>query len=273
MYISVLFLSYFIVDNIKLLIIKKRYISNNNLDFSYQKRKSKIRTIIYRIPIFEKIDIVLERLNNPYGLNIEKYLIIKFFLFIFFFIQTFLQSQSIIFSIIMALISFMLVDLLIYLYKNNQKKEIEKDLLNIVDNIYLQISSNIKIDKVLKSIYKDCTNKNLKNSFISLSNAYEYTGYNIQEAVKKIKYKFDTIEIEMLCNSLVEQIMLGQNLMSFENLSNILREKYIDNLKKSTNKKVILITISIAITLLNISLIVFYPILKSFNEGFNSIFS
>lgn len=193
-------------------------------------------------------------------------------MFIFFFIQTILQSNSVAFSILISTIAFFLIDLLIYLYKANLRLEIERDLLNVVDNIYLQISSNIKTDKILKNIYKDCKNRNLKKSFVSLSNTYEYTGYNMQDAVKKIKYKFDIVEIEMLCNSLVEQVILGDNLTSFENLSNILREKYIDNLKKSTSKKVVLITIGIAITLINISLIVFYPILQSFNEGFNSIF-
>lgn len=193
-------------------------------------------------------------------------------MFIFFFIQTILQSNSILFAILISTIASFLIDFLIFLYKSNLKLEVEKDLLNVVDNIYLQLSSNIKTDKILKNIYKDCKNKNLRKSFVSLSNTYEYTGYNMQDAVKNIKYKFDIVEIEMLCNSLVEEVVLGENLISFENLSNILREKYIDNLKKNTSKKVVLITIGIAITLINISLLVFYPILQSFNESFNSIF-
>jgi len=147
-----------------------------------------------------------------------------------------------------------------------------EDLLNIIDTIYLQMASNIAIDKILKNAAKNCKNKLLKKSFINMSNVYEYTGYNIHMAIKEINEKINLPEIEMFCNGLVEQITLGENLMIFENLSNILTEKYLEKIKQNTKNKVLLITGGIAITLINISLIVFYPILNSFKSGFNNIF-
>ena len=76
----------------------------------------------------------------------------------------------------------------------------------------------------------------------------------------------------MFCNVLVEQTMLGENLYMLENLSNILAQKNIEMIKTSTRKKVMLITIGIAVSLINISLLVFYPIINTFSQGFNNIF-
>lgn len=258
---------------IKLSKIKNKYINeNSNINSMKRSKSSSLIKVLYKIPILKEIEIKLYKIGNPYKLNLLKYVLIKIILFIFFLLSSLSSFNSFFIAILIALFAQSLVDLLIYMYIKNQNAQILKDLLNIIDNIYLQLSSNIAIDKVIKSASQYCKNKIIRNSIINMSNVYEYTGYNIHMAIKEIKEKINLIEIEMFCNCLVEQITLGENLVMFENLSNILTGKYLDKVKQNTKKKVLLITGGIAITLLNISLVVFYPILNSFKSGFNDIF-
>ncbi len=253
--------------------IKKKYVNDKNLFNSISTNsRSNIRSKIYKISILKKIEEKLYKLGNPYKLNLFNYLIIKTVLFITFFIQTLINYNSIFFAIILSSISFFLPDILILMYKKNLHSQIQNDLLNIIDNIYLQLSSNISMDKILKTASQNSKNTVLKQAFISMSNVYEYTGYNIYLATNELKNKFDVMEIEMFCNCLIEQIILGENLSIIENLSNILRQKYLDKIKTNTKKKIVLITLGIGITLINISLLVFYPIFNSFSEGFKNIF-
>lgn len=174
--------------------------------------------------------------------------------------------------IIISIISFFLIDILVFLNKKNVYSSIQKDLLNIVDSLYLQVASNIPVDKILKQIPYICNTKVLKNALISMSNVYEYTGFNIQTAVLELKNRFNIVEVDMFCNALVEQSLLGDNIALFENLSNILTQKNIDQIKIDTKKKIVFITMGIGVTLLNISLLVFYPIINSFSESFSNIF-
>ena len=257
----------------KLSKIKRKYITEySNINSIKRSKSSSLIKVLYKIPILKEIEIKLYKLGNPYKLNLLRYILVKITLFVFFLINSLINFNSYFTAILIAIFAQSLIDILIYLYAKNQNNEILKDLLNIIDNIYLQMSSNIAIDKILKSAALNCKNEILRKSFINMSNVYEYTGYNIHMAIREIREKINLVEIDMFCNGLIEQITLGENLMVFENLSNILTEKYLEKVKQNTKNKVLLITGGIGITLLNISLIVFYPILNSFKSGFNDIF-
>lgn len=216
---------------------------------------------------------MLNNLGNPYGLNGKMFYVIKIVLVIAFLQLSIINDLHIIAIIIVEVVSFFIMDILILLNQKSLYNSVQKDLLNVIDSLYLQITSNITMDKILKNIPYVCNNNILKHAFISMSNVYEYTGFNIQLAVLELKKRFDIVEVNMFCNALVEQTMLGDNLSLLENLSNMLTQRNIEIIKVSTKKKVILITVGIVVTLINITLLVFYPIMNSFSQGFNNVFS
>lgn len=264
---------YSLIKQIQLFKIRKKYLFKNQISYTPKSNKnynSKILTYI-NSKISSK-DKMLNNIGNPYNLGGKTFYIIKIMLTVFFVVLSLVKGLPIINIVIISTISFFLLDLLILLNKRNLYANIYKDLLNIVDSAYLQLASNITINKMLRDISSVCKTKVLKNAFVSMSNVYEYTGFNIQTAVLELKNRFDILEIDMFCNALVEQTLLGDNIALFENLSNVLNQKNIEQIKLNTKKKIILITIGIGVTLLNISLLVFYPIMNSFSSSFSNIF-
>ena len=58
-----------------------------------------------------------------------------------------------------------------------------------------------------------------------------------------------------------------------ENLSEVLKDKYINKLKEDTRTKIVYITCGVILALGNIILIIFYPLFMSLGQGFNTIFN
>ena len=273
LFVSILVFVYCLLNRIKLHKFVRKYILKRNINYVPNQNKnynSKILKII--ISKIQQKDIMLNNLGNPYGLNGKKFYIIKVALPIFFLQLSIINKVNVIAIIVVEIISFLIMDILVLLNKKSLYNSVQKDLQNVIDSLYLQITSNITMDKILRNIPYVCNNNIVKSAFISMSNVYEYTGFNIQLAVLELKKRFDIVEVNMFCNVLVEQTMLGENLYMLENLSNILAQKNIEMIKTSTRKKVMLITIGIAVSLINISLLVFYPIINTFSQGFNNIF-
>lgn len=271
---SIFVFVYCLIKQIQLQKIKKRYVFTNRITYTPNRNKnynSKIlRNIISKM---QKKEIKLNNLGNPYNLNGKTFYMLKFILLIFFLILSLICNLSVISTLITSTISFFLIDILIFLNEKSLYSNIQKDLINVVDNVYLQLASNVNMDKILRNLSTSCKTPVLRYAFVSMSNVYEYTGFNMQTAVLELKNRFNISEVDMFCNALVEQNLLGENLPLIENLSNMLVQKNIEQIKLDTKKKVMLITVGIVITLLNITLLVFYPIMNSFSQGFSSIFS
>lgn len=264
---------YCLIKQIQLRKIKNKYIFKKHISYTFIHNKnynSKIlQNIIQKI---QKKEIQLNNLGNPYKLNGRTFYIVKILLFIFFFILSLAINPSIFSIIIVPALAFYSLDFLILLNIKSLYSTIIKELQNITDSLYLQLASNVTMDKVLRNISISCKIPVLRNAFISMSNVYEYTGFNIQTAVLELKNRFNISEIDMFCNALVEQTILGDNISLFENLSDMLAQKNIEQIKKDTKKKVMFITVGIVVTLVNITLLVFYPIVNSFSQGFSNIF-
>ena len=57
-----------------------------------------------------------------------------------------------------------------------------------------------------------------------------------------------------------------------DNLSSTLGEKQIEKHKEDTRNRVIYITLGVVIALINMILLIFYPLFISLGQGFNNIF-
>ena len=76
----------------------------------------------------------------------------------------------------------------------------------------------------------------------------------------------------MFCNSLKEYNKVGDIIEILENLSNVLKIKYIEKIRETTRTKVLYITFGVIVALGNIILLTFYPLFTSIGQGFNTIF-
>lgn len=102
---------------------------------------------------------------------------------------------------------------------------------------------------------------------------YELSELNLDVALDELKNKFDILEINMFCSSLSEYNKVGNIIEILENLSDILKVKYIEKIREVTRTKVLYITFGVVIALGNIILLTFYPLFTSIGQGFNTIFN
>ena len=108
---------------------------------------------------------------------------------------------------------------------------------------------------------------------LALSTKYELSELNVENAIQELKAKFDILEINMFCNALKEYNKVENIKEILDNLSEMLKKKYIDKLKEKTRIKILYITCGVIIALGNIILIIFYPLFISIRQGFNTIFN
>ena len=184
-----------------------------------------------------------------------------------------INYSSICVTIIFSCIGYFFVDLYIFLNKKTRDNEICTDLLNVVNSISLQLSAHITLKDSLKKQFEICKNKDFKKAMLALSTKYELSELNVENAIQELKSKFDILEINMFCNALKEYNKVENIKEILDNLSEMLKKKYIDKLKERTRIKILYITCGVIIALGNIILIIFYPLFISIRQGFNTIFN
>lgn len=237
-----------------------------------QTKDVKFKNFISKINFLKTKDLFLEKQGNPLRLDSIRYYLLKISLALLFLFAGIKNYDSITISILLSLIGYFFIDAYIALNRKSRNSEICNDLYSVVDSICMQLSSHMTLKDSIKFQYKNCKNKDFKKAIIEFSTRYELSELNIDYAVKGLREKFDILEIEMFCNALSEYNHTGNITEILENLSSTLAEKQIERYKDNTRSKIIYITIGVIIALLNIVLLVFYPLFISLGNGFNNIF-
>ena len=245
---------------------KKR---NNLLNNSKENSKKKL---------FSKINFIKTKENYlflqgyPLKLNAISYYLIKYSLTMLFCYAGMVNYHSLTMAVVLGLIGFFSLDLYIKIYKKNRNEEICSDLLSVTNSITMQLASFIPLKESLKNQYENCKNKDFRKAIMMFATKYELSELNIDEAINDLNSRFNILEVDMFCNAIKQYNKVGNIIELLENLSSILKEKYINKLKSKTKEKVIYITFGVVVALGNIMLITFYPLFVSIGNNFNQIF-
>ena len=271
LFISLFILTYLAVYQIYISIQSDNYKKRNNIKFST--KENSLKNFFSKFNFISSKENFLSKQGYPLNLNAISYYFIKTFLAILLLFAGSVNYDSVITGSIFAILGFFCVDLYIFLYAKNRNSEICVDLLNIVDSIVLQLSAEVSLKDSLKYQYQNCKNKDFRKAILEFSTQYEFSELNIEKSLRELKNKFDILELNMFCNSLKEYNKVGNIIEILENLSNILKVKYMDKIKEDTRTKVLYITFGVILALGNIILVTFYPLFISIGQGFNNIFS
>lgn len=271
LFISFFMLTYLVVYQINISIQSDNYKKRNNIKFST--KENSLKNFFSKFNFISSKENFLSKQGYPLNLNAISYYFIKTFLAILLLFAGSVNYDSVITGSIFSIFGFFCVDLYIFLYAKNRNSEICVDLLNIVDSIVLQLSAEVSLKDSLKYQYQNCKNKDFRKAILEFSTQYEFSELNIEKSLKELKNKFDILELNMFCNSLKEYNKVGNIIEILENLSNILKVKYMDKIKEDTRTKVLYITFGVILALGNIILVTFYPLFISIGQGFNNIFS
>lgn len=261
-------------------IILKDILVQKQIDNYKKKNKLKIipkekfsKNILKKSNFLNSKDKLLSKQGYPLNLNAVTYYIAKILLASIFFLSASFNYNSVLLSIIFPIIGYFLIDMYIFINKKTRESAICEDLLNVTNSISLQLSANIPLKDSLKRQFEICKNKDFKKAMLEFSTNYELSELSIEKSLKILQDKFDITEINMFCNALSEYNKVGDITEVLENLTEILKTKYIEKLKETTKKKIVYITLGVIIALCNIVLIIFYPLLISIGQGFSTIFS
>ncbi len=145
--------------------------------------------------------------------------------------------------------------------------------MNVINSIILELSADVSLKDSLKRQFENCKNRDFKKAMLEFATEYELSEFNIDNSLDMLNKKFEILEIDMFCNTLRQYNSVENIIEILENLSEMLKVKYIQKIKEGTKNKVVYITFGVVIALGNIILLTFYPIIVSISQGFNNIFS
>ncbi len=220
----------------------------------------------------KRTDDMLRKQGNPLGLTVSSYYIVKSCMFMSLFAAGIFNYTSFVMGLILGVFGFILIDIYIWLNKRLRDSQINNDLLDVVETLYLQMSAYVSLKEALRGLHEVCRNKDFKKALIRLSATYELSEMNIERAANQLKESFDLIEIDMFAAALKQQIIMGSSLEVLNNLSRILKENYLDKLNIKTKVKILYITLGVTLVLVNIMALTFYPIFINVGETMRDIF-
>ena len=136
----------------------------------------------------------------------------------------------------------------------------------------MQLASYVPLKESLKNQYENCHNKDFRKAMMMFATKYELSELNIEEALHDLNSRFELLEMDMFCQTIRQYNKVGNIVELLENLSAILKQKYLQQLKSKTREKILYITFGVILALSNIILIIFYPLFISIGNHFNQIF-
>ena len=222
------------------------------------------------LTILENKDNVLARYLSQMT---SKIVTIKVFLTIMLFIGGANNYASFSMGFIFALIGFFLPDIYLHILNESKKNKIFLDLFNIVECLRLQLSAGIGLKEAMREIAELCVDDGFRGAIQEMSLRYELSEYNINFAVMGLKKEYPYKEIELFASSLEGQVHNLGGYDNFNNLSELLKERYLSNIEDNTNLKVFFIVISVIVILVNLAILGSFPIIVEIMQNFEQIFS
>lgn len=224
------------------------------------------------ISIYKRIDNYLLKAGNPLDLTPMKYIVFKIMLSVFIPIFAYINYKDFQMTFFGFLTGLFVIDIMIYIEKNNRTEQILSDLPDVIDSLKIQVSSGIPLTSAVQELYKIPQNKEFSRLLEKMSATYSITK-DMNLAVDEFKKHFDMVEIEGLCLTLEQNELTGSSLGLLENQSQILQSNYIFKIQKETKKKEYIVIFTMILILVNIASIILYPIVSQVNQSMKSIFN
>ena len=152
-----------------------------------------------------------------------------------------------------------------------EKRKILIDLMNVVETLSVQMSSNVPLKYTLKNLSDVCKYSRFKEAIRDLYLEYQLTGFSLTKALNKLKSKFSYAEILMFSSAVDQQVRGGNSEAAYNNLLNILKDKNIEYIESNTESKTTLLIVGVFIILINLLVMGCYPVIVEVNENLNAM--
>ena len=220
-----------------------------------------------------KIESKLFNLGYPYKLSTKKYVIFKYVLPIVIFIIGVLNYKSIKISLILFLISFFTPNYLLYSYAKDETNILINEIKNITNSIVLSLSAYGTLENALSTARATLTHTRFILAWDKFIYEYKMYGYNIKQASINLEKKFKSYELSLFLSTLIQGDAEGNLLENLEKFCDTLELNYFKYLKKKSAERLMYVTLGTVISLVDIVLVVMYPIFKQVIDNLQVIFS
>lgn len=177
------------------------------------------------------------------------------------------NGNGIIKSCICGVITFGLIFGYEKIHKNSTQKQVLQDLLNVTECLRVQISSGISLGIALRNIQDLCKNKEFSQELANLYLEYQLSKFTVNNSARELQQKFNYPEIRMFISAINQQTQSTSTLEAFDNLLNILKDKYIGYMEDVTRSKSVIMIIGVCIVVVNLAAMSVYPLIMEANEA------
>ena len=98
-------------------------------------------------------------------------------------------------------------------------------------------------------------------------------GYNLKDASRILKQKFNSYELTLFLTTLIQSENEGEIIESLERYKEVLEINYFKYLKRKGAIKVLYVTLGTVVALINLVLVVMYPIIMQVFNNLQLIFA
>ncbi len=265
-FIALTALIYNLISYYKVKQKQKVILKSNNIYLSKYKKK-----FVYSY--INKIESKLFNLGYPHKLNTKKYIVFKYVLPIVIFIIGVLNYKSIKISLILFLISFFTPNYLLYSYTKDEKNILINEIKNLTNSIVLSLSAYGTLEYALNIAKGTLTHPRFILAWDKFIYEYKMYGYNIKQAAINLENKFKSYELSLFLSTLIQGDVEGNLLGNLEKFADTLELNYFKYLKKKSAERLMYVTLGTVISLVDIVLVVMYPIFKQVIDNLQVIFS
>jgi hypothetical protein len=183
-----------------------------------------------------------------------------------------LAGNNLMKSFLFGVITYLIIISFEIIRKNTRKKEVLQDLLNVSECLRVQLSSNISLGIALRNISELCKNKELSIELTNLYLEYELSKFTISNSANDLISKFNYPEMKMFISAINQQSQHTSALEAFDNLIEVLQERYIEYMEENTRTKSLIMIFGVCIVVFNIAAMSVYPVIIEAGEAIQVMF-
>lgn len=239
---------------------KKKYGDKEDLKFKYMKEDTRL-----------KINKRLERLDYPFGMNADKYVLYKFIFTVFGLWYAYMNKVQGFQAVVFIVGMFFLIDIYLYLKEYDIKNIVKKELPTIVDIFEIGSTTNMDYGDVLLICANSVKSDWLKRRLNKISAEY-FVSKDKDKMIKSLKNLADIYEIDVFVSALEQKDVTGRSKEMLQALSQLMFSSVIAHAQKenkASDYKVMAAVFLIAVGIFAIYMTSYMPELMS---GLKTIF-
>lgn len=220
----------------------------------------------------KEVEIKLKRAGNPLGLSVDGFVGLKVILpLIMMLIQLYLQS-SLYYLLAVTFACFFLPDFYIVLATNDRKKEIKKELPDIIDIFESAAVSGIDVGTAFNLAADYVKGKELKKELSLLSAKYAVTK-DKEQALTIFSQNINMYDVDLLVLALLQDFRTGKAQDMLSSLAQEQANDMISNLEVNAKSVEYRVLIACSVMAVSVAAIIFFPYLRVLQEGLTDIFN